>query len=638
MRLDFDQNRPRMKRMSRSRLPEELSTFVGREKDLAALEAAVSPLSDQARLVTLTGAGGVGKSRLATRVASRLHDAYAGAVVWVELAPLSSTDLIGSTVLAALGRREVPGVTAAETLVDAIGQETVLLLLDNCEHILDGCAKLAEALLRSCSQLHVFATSREALRIPGELVYRVPSLSVPETHQAVSPEMLHGYEAVRLFVNRARLLDPSFEFDTSNAKAVAELCIRLDGIPLAIELAAARVQSMTVADIVDRLSDRFRLLTIGSRTAMPRHQTLRATVDWSYGLLTAIERVLFRRLAVFAGGWPLEAAEAVCSDELLCGDDVFHALTQLIFKSLVGTETRDGRLRYSFLETIRQYAEQKLQESGELAQIRSRHRDWYMDFAEHGYAAAMGHDQRVWLDAFEGEHDNLRVALGWSLADPDGGEAGVRMTGALARFWHWRGHISEGRDRIGRALAREGGTPAMRARAFTLAALLEWRFGDTATASARAEQGVVFAGRSDDASLLASALRYRAYLSAAQGQSDQARKFAAECLTVARSGKDGRELAWALAFDGFLAYRDDNLARARSRLEEALSCGETIGDQITINTVLVTLGAVSLAENNHVLAGQQFDHALTVARRLDFKLGTADALTGLGDCARARNN
>jgi len=398
-----------------------------------------SPVSNKGgrvtRLLSLTGAGGAGKTRLALQAAADLIDEFPDGVWFVELAPLTDPGLIPQTVASVLGLREEAGRPVMAMLSDYLRAKTTLLVLDNCEHLIADCAKFADTILHAAPKVKILATSREALGIAGEVVCRVPSLSLPPKDLPGLQDLasLSQYEAVRLFIDRALAVQPDFSVTNTNAPAVAQICHRLDGIPLAIELAAARVKAVSVEQIAARLDDRFRLLTGGSRTALPRQQTLRATIDWSHSLLTEAERVLLRRLSVFAGGWTLDAAQAVCSCDPVCADDVLDLLAHLVDKSLVLFDLGDGQARYRMLETIRQYARDKLLESAEAATVRERHLSYYLKLAQYAEPKLHGPEQFEWLGRLDNEHDNLRAALECSLA---GGQAdqGLELASALLRY------------------------------------------------------------------------------------------------------------------------------------------------------------------------------------------------------------
>src|SRR6516225_8299379 len=367
-------------------LPIQLTSFIGRERE----KAEVGRLLFISHLVTLTGSGGAGKTRLALQVAAEGLEEFPDGVWFVELAALSDPNLVLKAVASVLSGLEQPGPVMTETLADSLRGKSMLVVLDNCEHLVEVCAHLADALLRGCPNLRILATSREALGVTGETVWRVPSLSVPDPQHLPPLDGFKEYDAVRLFIDRAVASDPQFAVTISNAPAVAQVCHRLDGIPLALELAAARVRVLAVEQIATRLDDRFRLLTGGSRTAVLRQRTLRATMDWSFDLLSQEERALLRRLSVFAGGWSLEAAEAICSGNGVAASDILDLLTQLVDKSLVITETQSGEARYRLLETVRQYGWERLVESKEAAKIRTRHRNWYLEFAERAEPRLVG--------------------------------------------------------------------------------------------------------------------------------------------------------------------------------------------------------------------------------------------------------
>ncbi len=425
-------------------LPTQLTSFVGREKELGA----VKDLLTSNRLLTLTGPGGTGKTRLALQAATELLDGYTDGIWLVELAPIADPQLVARALASVLSLREDPARPLLESLVDYLRPRQALIMLDNCEHLIDACAELIEALLHACPRLKVMATSRETLGIPGETPYRVPSLPSPDLRKLPATDRLMGYASVQLFAERARLIMPDFALGLENTHAVAQICARLDGIPLAIELAAARVKFMRVEQIAARLDDRFRLLTGGSRTALPRQQTLQALIDWSWDMLSDKERILLRRLSVFAGGWQLEAAESVCADQAgtLQEDEILDLLTSLINKSMVMTEYRQNlEPRYRLLETIRQYARERLAASGEAEMAHTRHADWFLEWAEAGEANFNSPRIVKWMDTLEVEHDNLRSALEWLLAGQakEGEQKGLRLAGALGQFWEVRAYISE---------------------------------------------------------------------------------------------------------------------------------------------------------------------------------------------------
>jgi predicted ATPase/class 3 adenylate cyclase len=432
-------------------LPRQLTTFIGREKEISELEA----LLVKNRLLTLTGSGGSGKTRLGLQVAAESLAQFPDGAWFVELAQVAKPDLVAQTVATVLGVMEEPGKPILLTLTRHLESKRLLLVLDNCEHLLDACANLADVLMRQCPDVRILASSREALGIAGEQTFRVPSLSLPDRKQKQTVEMLATYESVQLFIDRARLVRADFEVTHRNAPALASICCQLDGIPLAIELAAARVLTLSIEEIDHKLDQRFRLLTGGSRTALPRHQTLRALIDWSYELLNASERRLLQRLSAFAGGWTLEAAEQISAGNTVAAGDVLDLLTSLSNKNLIGSDQTDGRSRYRLLETVRQYAREKLLDSGDAEHVRQRHHDYYLALAEDAESKLTGAEQAQWLQRLEEEHDNFRSALEWSLVAA-GSEGGLRLCGALQTVLG-DARTSFGRPRLVCAAPEKGG-------------------------------------------------------------------------------------------------------------------------------------------------------------------------------------
>jgi predicted ATPase/DNA-binding CsgD family transcriptional regulator len=470
-----------------SNLPVQLTSFVGREAELSELRR----LLTVGRLVTVAGTSGLGKTRLAVEVASRAQRDLPDGVWFVGLAALADPVLVAREVAAVLGAREQFGEPLLGTLALHVGARRMLLVLDNCEHLLDACARLAEGMLRSCSGLRILATSHEPLRVPGERIWRIAPLGLPDSGGA-EPTPLETFaqsEAVRLFLARASLLRPQFTLSPQNAQTVARICQRLDGIPLAIELAAGRSEMMSVDDILELLEDRFRLLTGGSRTGLQRHQTLRAALDWGHHLLDDGERRLFRRLSVFPGGFELAAAEAVCADAALPAGEVLSTLSRLVDKSLVVPEAGlKGHTRYRMLETVRQYAAERMHESGEGDETRRRHVEHFLGVAEQAASFERRPGQAYWLERLESEHDDLRAALEWCRAHDAARR--IRLTLALSWFWLVRGHLGEGREWVQGALAVPSVRPLEEAKArYWLSRLAFWQ-GDYTFARAHAERSL----------------------------------------------------------------------------------------------------------------------------------------------------
>ena len=458
----------------RTNLPPSLTTFVGRAQALTEVREAVA----KSRLVTLIGSGGTGKTRLAIEAASALTGAFEDGVWLVELAPLTDAALVASAIAGALGARAEGEVLPLTLIEAALHGKHALLLLDNCEHVIDDAARISQALLRRLPHLHLMATSREALGVEGESLYRVPSLSMPGVEEVHTSAEVLASEAGALFVERARAIAPTFALTEKNAAAVARVCRRLDGIPLAIELAVARLGALSVEELAKRVDDRFRLLTGGLRTALPRQRTLRALVDWSYDLLSQDEKTVLNTLAAFAGGFSLDAAERVCDGDVSKETTVLDIVERLVSKSLLLSEQRqETETRYRLLETVRQYAGEKLVESGQADPARRRHFAFFLELAQSGSIALHGPLALEWLDRLETEHDNLRAALDWSADAAPADHA--RLAGAMSTFWDIRGHFTEGWGRLERALTEHPARDRARLEALLGAGLLAYRLDHT---------------------------------------------------------------------------------------------------------------------------------------------------------------
>jgi predicted ATPase/DNA-binding SARP family transcriptional activator len=577
----------------RHNLPAQLSEFIGREKELVEIKQCLA----ECRLVTLTGSGGIGKTRLAIHAARELLADYPQGVWLVELAPVADPRLVPQAAAAVWDVREEPGRPLQLTLADYLREKKLLLVLDNCEHVIDASSQLAGTLLHRCPGLRILATSREALGVDGEFVMRVPSLSLPPTGPA-SRETLQGSEAVRLFVSRAETALPGFELTDANAAAVEQVCRRLDGVALALELAAARVKVLRVEQVAARLDDAFRLLTGGSRTALPRQQTLRATIDWSHALLSDAERACFRRLAVFAGGWTLEAAEAVCAGDGVKTFDVLDLLAQLENKSLVVINREPGQeARYHLLETIRQYAWEKLQEAGELEQSRIQHLGYYLKLAQEAEPKLYGAQQLEGLAQLDAEQSNIPTALEWGLEN--GLETGAQLAAALWFYWHLRNLTADGYAWLRRALtAASGGTKRLRALLLSRAAHL--------AADERASNRLVL--------------------------------YCEESISLFRELQDQEGVAFALAALGYFeCFHQANRERGRALLQESLDLYRQAGNKWGSRMVLGALGlAYAMEQPDHGSACWQ--ESLDLARELGSPDGIAYALYGLGILAFLRGD
>jgi predicted ATPase/DNA-binding SARP family transcriptional activator len=592
-------------------LPLQVTSFIGREREIEA----VKQLLAKTRLLTLTGAGGTGKTRLALQVAAdHLRECPDG--VWqVELALLSDPALIPQTVASVLGVREEPSKPLTQTLVAALKPRKLLLVLDNCEHLLAACAVLADALLRNCPDVHLLATSREGLNIPGEMLYRLRSLSVPDPQRLpATPESLTQYEAVQLFVDRATTLESSFSLTNANALAVAQVCHRLDGIPLAIELAAARVKALPVEQISERLDDRFRLLTGGSRTALPRQQTLRALIDWSYDLLSEGERTLLRRLSVFEGGWTLPAAEAVCVGEGVEQWEVLDLLTSLVDKSLVVVEEQGPEARYRFLETVRQYARDRLLDSGDAEGVRGQHLDFFVETAQKANwrrQVNLGDLRRM-----DVEQGNLRAALELCKTAQNSAEIGLRLISEVWWGWYLRSHIREGREYLMYFLSREegAGDTVERAGALNGAGFLANKQGDLAEARSLLEQSLEIARRLGREDIIGAVFNNLGDVASNAGDYASARIFYEECLAFRRKKESKWGIGWALIHLGRLARLAGEYERAASLDQESLSLFREVGAAGAIPWALLELGKLSRAQEDCTAAHSFYQEGLKILR------------------------
>jgi non-specific serine/threonine protein kinase len=626
-------------------LPRQLSSFVGRQQELAELRR----LLPTTPLLTLVGPGGVGKTRLALRIAADVLDAGAGPVALVELEGLADGARLPETVSSAVGLLEQPGRSPTAALIDALRQRHLLFLLDNCEHLVDACAALVAVLLAACPGLRILATSREALRIPGETTWRVPPLGLPRLPAGPSPAagpaasplraQVAAAEAVQLFVARAAAARPGFALTDGNAPTVAHICQQVDGLPLAIELAAARISALSVEQLGQRLTDRFGLLSGGNRAARPRQQTLRAAMDWSYDLLRSPERVLFGRLGTFAGGWTLEAAEAVGAGPGVTSAEVLERLCALVDQSLVTVEERAGAERYRLLETVRQYAVERLVASGHDLAARERHAAYFLALAE-AAEPYEGPRQAWWLQRLELEHDNVRAALRWYI-EQGRAEHALRLAGVLARFWLGRGHLREGRARLTEVLRLGTGTgpgprTAGRATALRGAGELARRQADFDVAHALYEESLAIWRDLGDQQGIASSLNDLGNLASHQGNYAAAQALYQESLAIRRELGERVGIASSLTNLGRVASHQGDHATARSLHEESLAMFRELGDTRGIADVLINLGEVAQDQGDRVAAQRLFHEGMVVARELENPVLTAYALDGLAAVAASQ--
>src|SRR5215217_4233305 len=608
-------------------LPHRFTSFVGRERELEQLRQAL----EETRLLTLTGAGGCGKTRLALQTVADCLEGYPDGVWWVELAPLAEPELLGDALAGALGIRPLPGVTALQAACAHLAARRAVVVLDNCEHLLEAAGQAAEALLQACPHLTVLATSRAPLGLSGETDWRVPSLSLPaETHSSTLDPTTPS-DAVRLFIERARKVRFDVVLTPEIAPSVARICRDLDGIPLAIELAAARMRMMSSEQIAAGLSDRFRLLTGGARDALPRAQTLRASVDWSHDLLDDDERTLFRRLGVFAGGWTLDAVEEVCGGNGLDRGAILDLLASLVAKSLVVVDEHGSQVRYRLLETVRQYALDRLTEADEADAVRDRHRDTHLALAERAAPDLEAARSRYWLDALDAEAANLAAAGVWAVrTDP---ARALRLCVALMHWWRARGRFAEGQLVFGSALdAAAADASALRARALWSRSFLALEAGKFRAAGPYAREALDLAEKLGEDATAARALSVLTHVSEVYVDP------AAACLGFERA----RELARAAGDDWAFVEATQLLAaayffqsdhpRAAALFEATIDLATHVSDRGAV--AWVTLGHMSSRDGELDLARERLERALQVAQGplylalAESELGAPDVFQG----------
>ena len=629
-----------------SNLPRPSTSLLGREQELTEIRTFLQ----KARLLTLTGTGGVGKTRLAVEAARNIAQLFSDGTAFVALAPLGDSGLVLRTIAQSLGLHESGGRTLRETLHAYLREKRLLLVLDNFEHVLRAAPQVAQ-LIEACPRLSVLATSRAPLRVRGEQEYPVPPLALPVSTIAPSAEELVGSASGRLFAERARESSPAFELTPHNSGAVAAICWRLAGLPLALELAAAQVRFLDPEALLSRLDQA--LSAVGARDLPQRQRTMWATLDWSRELLSVEERVLFRRSSVFVGGFSLEAAEVVGAEPGASGgipaEPVLGTLGRLVEQSLV-TATLDekgGGLRYGMLEPVRQYASEQLEESGEAEEIKWRHFDHYLDFAEEADLSyglltgtkPTGAEGEAWMDRVEREHDNLRASLGWAKARGDL-RAGLRLAGSLCWFWWMRGYFREGRlwteDFLKKA---ERGDPEVvddaRAKALLGAGMLSFGYGDLLGSARFLEEGLAaYRGLGNEAGTAAT-VAMLGYVRRAQGDFDRAEELSEEGLRLSRYLGDNRSAAISLSTLGHVARHRGDLARAVDQFGEALALWKKLEDRRGVAYSLCNLGVAALERGEAGHALEMHEKSLGLYEALQDKAGQAFALINLGDVARS---
>lgn len=657
-------------RLRRSNLPRPLTSFIGREKEIQQVERLVSA----ARLVTLTGAGGVGKTRLAIQVAGALATRFRDGICWVELAalfeiapsigrpgsdqenrstngdaaalltqasPVAGSELVVRAVTRALRVPEAPGVSVLDSVLEHLHERQLLLVLDNCEHLIAACAALAEGALQDCPEVSVLATSREPLGVPGEMAWFLPSLSLPEAGPASAFKRIRESEAVRLFIERSAEILPGYQPGEAEAQIIAQICLRLDGIPLAIELAAARTNLLSIREIAARLDDRFNLLTAGRRTALPRHQTLRAAIEWSYELLSASEQVLFRRLSIFAGSFTLEAAESVCVADGIQPDEVLTLLARLVDKSLLHVDLSlqdpDLATRYRLLDTISSFGGLKLEEAGETRRMRDQHAAYYVQLVEAIEPELLLSNQGLWYKLLHAEADNIRAVIEWS-AESDQAESALRIVGALLWFWWSHGSIHEGLELALKALSMPSARqlPEYRARAYNTAGYLQWSLGDTTLAKQSLGEVTSIldtAGTETDETSRVWWLQLLGLVLASEGHYEMADNVLQEGIAAARKLGDLKQSLVSLPFHGDIALQQGDHVKAKRVYEDSANLLREVGNKLFVAYPVRRLGYLALEEDDIPQAGHCFQESLTLNREGGDRRAVAACLTSFATLA-----
>lgn len=608
-------------------LPIPLTPLVGRRQELTKVRTMLAGTS----LLTLTGVGGSGKTRLALALAAEVAKEYQGGICWIDLSAMVDGSLLWSAVGETFGMQEAAGQSFDQILLTYLVPNEFLLILDNCEHLIYECAEFAERLLGTCPHLKLLLTSREPLGITGEVVWGVPGLSVPTP--PFVPAQLMQYDAIRLFVARASAVNPDFSLTKNNAVAVGQICTRLDGIPLAIELAAARAKVLSADQIATRLENRFELLTAGSRTGLPRHQTLRSVIDWSFDLLTEPERVMFRRLSVFASDFTMEAAEQVCAKGEtgeVSSDNIVDLMMHLVDKSLLLVH-QGSEARYGMLETVRYYAWEKLEQAKESGIMREKHFDYVLGLAEQAKLDLIGPRQKAALEQLDAAHDDLSTALAWSLASGDPARA-LRLASTLWRYWHMRGYPTEGRLWLEKVLTRTealGRSPA-RARGLMAVACLTWIQGDLPLARTELEEAVAIARELGDLACLAEALKWLAFVRTEQGQPGLALDLVEQSVKLFQEAGD----KWNLAHSIFVLARVQmdlkNTVEAQNLYESSLKLFRELGDRWGIALPIGHLGVIAEKKGDILTARQLFEERLHMAEETGSRQQIGFALSWLG--------
>ncbi|MBK8983068.1 MAG: tetratricopeptide repeat protein, partial [Ignavibacteria bacterium] len=584
----------------------------------------------------MLGPGGAGKTRLAMQVGADLIDDFANGVFIAELAPVTDPDFIPDTLLNSFGIKEEAGKTDEATLKYHLKDKELLLILDNCEHLINESALITETLLSCCPKLKTITTSRESLNCSGEMTYSVPTLSHPDISVNNSPQQLSQYESVRLFIERALAVNMNFRVTNENAKALAEICSRLDGIPLAIELAAARVKVLSVEKICERLNDRFSLLTGGRRTALPRQQTLKALIDWSYDLLSENEKILWERLSVFTGGWTLESAEEICSDEKIKVMEILDLLNALTEKSIIIYDI--DKERYLILETLKQYGEEKLRDSGGKIDILSKHLHYFMEYAEAAELKLKGNESKEQLDRLEEDHGNIQSAIIWAAEGGDK-EEGARLAGALHIFWAIRGHCSIGTILLESILDKiQNVSKSALGKVLYSIANLALEQSDYEKAQKYSEENLALSRETKDKTGIGKSLTLLGHVELCQGNYVQAQKYYEESLSLSREIGDKLATVICLLSLGEIAFGQGNYEESQKFFEEGMILSRETGDKRSIAISLLNQGNLAVILGNYKHAQKFSEESMVLCREIGYKRGIGNSFHSLGCAAHHLGN
>jgi non-specific serine/threonine protein kinase len=626
----------------RTHIPVQLTRFIGREQEIDD----VARLLSDARLLTLTGPGGCGKTRLAVAVATQVEHKYEDGAVWVDLASIADGSLVSQTVAKAVYVKEQPGQSVDETLVDSLRLKQILLILDNCEHLIADCARLVSSLLSACPDMHILTTSREPLALAGESLYPISPLSLPPAEMVVgrgpkamrapdTHESLVEYEAVALFIDRAAAIVPGYSLAPENGRAIADICIRLDGMPLAVELAAARVNVLTAEQIAARLDTRFTLLRSDERVVVDRrHQTLRTAIDWSYDLLAQLEQLMLQRLSVFAGGCSLDAAEIVCAGDGIEREQVLDLLASLVNKSLVTAVTlHRNEARYSLLQTIRHYGQEKLEGAEEWVGLKDRHLRCYLELAEQIESRLKGEDQQLWLNRLADEYDNIRATLSWSLRSGQI-EQGMRIANALYQYWTVRDFAEEGLDWLEQLLAQaDENVPAVvRATALAYAVNIAAFRGNHLAMESFGQEAAAFAvsiGNQNEEALMW-IFAAQSFSARMRGDHEAALDFGMREIELIRRFKDNYQLGMSLTIYSFMAMSLRKYDEAHTMLDEGLPLLRQAGNPYRLAMALNFSGDLARCEQDYEAAQTAYEESIALLRELESVRDLASALHNLG--------